>query len=281
MVVENDVAFAKLTHAQIAKLESRGQRRAVRAGEVLIAEGDRGFDCYVVITGAIEIVETSSGSPRAIVVHGPQQFTGDVDLLAGRASIVTARVAADGEVLALSATALRLAVDEWPELGDVVVKAFLMRRSLLLSDGFGGLKILGSRFSIDAHRLRDFATRNSIPFRWVDLESDAQAEEILSKLAIKPSDTPVVIGREGRFLRRPTIEQLAHCAGLDIALDPEEVHTLSSSAAVRRGSPRLSTARPRGSTWSCSSASRPAARPVRARASKITSASRRGFPAPS
>jgi thioredoxin reductase (NADPH) len=226
MISEKDIAFPRLTDAQIASLEPRGRRRAVRAGEVLFAEGDRGFGCYVVLTGAIEMFESSRGDPHTIVVHEPQQFTGDVDLLAGRAAIVTARVAADGEVLELSALALRHAVDEWPELGEVVLKAFLMRRSLLLSDGYEGLKIVGSRFSIDAHRLRDFATRNAIPFTWIDVESNPHAEELLRQFGIPASETPVVVGREGRFLRRPSVEDLARCAGLDVVLDPAELHDL-------------------------------------------------------
>ena len=130
--------FRRLTGAQIATLEARGRRRAVQAGDVLFAEGDRGFSFYVVISGAVEILESSRGRPHTVVVHQPQQFTGDVDMLTGRAALVTARVAEDGEVLELSPSALREAVDEEPELGEVIVKAFLMRRSLLLSDGFEG-----------------------------------------------------------------------------------------------------------------------------------------------
>ena len=193
---------------------------------MLFAQGDRGFSCYVVISGAIEMFESSRGDPHIIVVHEAHQFTGDVDLLAGRASVVSARVVEDGELLELSASALRQAVDEWPELGEVVLKAFLMRRSMLLSDGFEGLKIVGSRFSIDAHRLRDFATRNAIPFTWIDVESNPHAEELLRQFGIPASETPVVVGREGRFLRRPSIEDLARCAGLDVTLDPAEVHDL-------------------------------------------------------
>jgi thioredoxin reductase (NADPH) len=226
VVSEKDIAFPRLTTAQIATLQPRGHRRVVRAGDVLFAEGDRGFSFYVVISGAVDIVERSSGRPHTVVTHQPQEFTGDVDMLSGRSALVTARVAADGEVLELSASALRQAVDEWPELGEIIVKAFLTRRSLLLSDGFEGLKIIGSRFSVDAHRLRDFATRNAIPFTWIDLEGDAQAEQLLRQFGIPASDTPVVIGREGRFLRRPSIEALARCAGLDVALDPAEVHDL-------------------------------------------------------
>ena len=226
MISEKDIAFPRLTDAQIADLVPLGRRRAVRAGEVLFAQGDRGFSCYVVISGAIEMFESSRGDPHIIVVHEAHQFTGDVDLLAGRASVVSARVVEDGELLELSASALRQAVDEWPELGEVVLKAFLMRRSMLLSDGFEGLKIVGSRFSIDAHRLRDFATRNAIPFTWIDVESNPHAEELLRQFGIPASETPVVVGREGRFLRRPSIEDLARCAGLDVTLDPAEVHDL-------------------------------------------------------
>jgi thioredoxin reductase (NADPH) len=159
-------------------------------------------------------------------VHQPNEFTGDVDMLSGRAALVTARAAADGEVLEVNAESLRQAVDELPDLGEIIVKAFLTRRTLLLSDGYQGIKIIGSRFSPDAHRLRDFAARNAIPFTWIDLETDSQAEVLLREFGIPAADTPVVIGRQGRFLRKPSIEQLAHCAGLDAPIDPTQVHDL-------------------------------------------------------
>src|SRR6185436_11315005 len=89
--------------------------------------------------------------------------------------------------------------------------------------GFEGIKIIGSRFSPDAHRLRDFATRNAIPFTWLDLESDEQAETLLRQFGVPPSATPVVIGREGRYLTNPTVAQLAHCAGLEATIDPSEL----------------------------------------------------------
>ncbi|HZP49378.1 MAG TPA: FAD-dependent oxidoreductase [Vicinamibacterales bacterium] len=223
---DRDLAFPRLTPAQVAAFRQRGHARAVNAGDVLFAEGDRGFCFYVVLAGAIEIVEHSSGAAHTVVVHQPQEFTGDVDMLSGRSALVTARAAVEGEVLEVSAVDLRHTVDELPELGEIIVKAFLARRSLLLDGGFAGIRIIGSRFSPDAHRLRDFATRNAIPFTWIDLESDAQAEGILRHFNIPASATPVVIGREGRFLRNPSIEDLARCAGLDVAFDPQEAHDL-------------------------------------------------------
>ena len=195
-------------------------------GDVLFQEGDRGFSFFVVLEGTVEIVEESRGAPHQVALHHAGEFTGDVDTLSGRASLVTGRAVVDSEVLELTTAALRQAVDALPEIGEIVLKAFLTRRTLLLSEGFEGIKIVGSRFSPDAHRLRDFATRNAIPFTWIDLESDEQAETLLRQFGVPPSATPVVIGREGRYLANPTIAELGRCAGLETPIDPSELHDL-------------------------------------------------------
>jgi thioredoxin reductase (NADPH) len=226
MPSEHDVAFPRLSQTQIDALRRWGQVRSLALGDVLFKEGDRGFSFFVVLAGAVEIVEQSRGTPHQVTVHQPGEFTGDVDTLSGRAALVTARATAPGEVLELTTDALRQAVDALPEIGELVLKAFLTRRTLLLSEGFEGIKIVGSRFSPDAHRLRDFATRNAIPFTWIDLESDEQAETLLRQLGVPPSATPVVIGREGRYLANPTVAQLGHCAGLEAPIDPSELHDL-------------------------------------------------------
>src|SRR5258708_962386 len=193
MASEHDIAFPRLNRPQIDALRPWGRVRPIAPGDVLFQEGDRGFPFYIVLDGAVEIVEQSGGTSREVTVHEPGEFTGDVDTLSGRASLVTGRATAPGEVLELTAAALRQAVDALPEIGETVLKAFLTRRTLLLSDGFEGIKIIGSRFSPDAHRLRDFASRNAIPFTWLDLESDEQAETLLRQFGVPPSATPVVI----------------------------------------------------------------------------------------
>src|SRR4029077_4320786 len=239
MPSEHDVAFPRLSRTQIDALRRWGQVRSIAPGEVLFKEGDRGFSFFVVLEGAVEIVEQSRGTPHQVTVHEAGEFTGDVDTLSGRAALVTARATARGQVLELTAAALRQAVDALPEIGEIVLKAFLTRRTLLLSDGFEGIKIVGSRFSPDAHRLRDFATRNAIPFTWIDLESDEQAETLLRQFGVPPSATPVVIGREGRYLANPTVAQLAHCAGLEATIDLAELLDL---VEVVEGSARISAA---------------------------------------
>jgi thioredoxin reductase (NADPH) len=226
MANDQDVAFPLLAERDLKALEARGRLRQVRAGEILFAEGDRNFCFFVVREGSIEILDNSRDTPRIVAVHQPGHFTGDVDMLTGRAALVTARMAEDGTVLALSAAELRRAVDELPEVGETIVKAFLMRRTLLLDQGFEGVKIIGSRFSPDAHRLRDFAARNGIPFRWIDLDSDEQAEAMLRQLGVPASATPIVLGRQGRYHRNPSLADFARCAGLTPTLEEDHVYDL-------------------------------------------------------
>ena len=226
MSADTELAFPVLTPAQVDALRGSGRLRSVVAGEVLFQEGDRGFCFYVVIAGSIDIVESSSGEPKLVTVHGPGQFTGDVDMLSGRVALVTARVGAAGQLIEIDAASLRKAVGDYPQIGEILVKAFLARRALLISGGLTGVRIIGSRFSPDAHRLRDFATRNGIPFTWIDLETDEQAETLLREFNIPPSATPVVLGKHGKFALNPSIAEFGHCAGLDITLDPREIHDL-------------------------------------------------------
>src|SRR4051812_36072392 len=159
MASELEIAFPRLSEKDVTALRALGAEHETSAGQVLFGEGDRDFCFYVVISGSVEIVERSSGTERRVVVHQPGEFTGDIDMLTGRGALVTARVLEPGRVLQIGALALRRAVGEWPEIGETLLKAFLMRRTLLIGTGYQGLKIIGSRFSQDAHRIRDFATR--------------------------------------------------------------------------------------------------------------------------
>ena len=226
MASERDIAFPILSDQDLAALQIRGKLRQVRAGEVLYEEGERNHSFFVVLDGAVEAVEHSRGTPHPLVVHRHGNFSGDIDLFTGRRLLVTGRVIEDGTVLELSTEDLRRAVDQLPELGAIIIKAFIQRRQLILNDGFQGVKLIGSRFSPEAYRLRDFATRNAIPFRWIDLETDQEAEALLRQLDVPASATPILIGRNGEYHSRPSLEDFGACAGLTAALEPEHVYDL-------------------------------------------------------
>ncbi|HEX5963089.1 MAG TPA: FAD-dependent oxidoreductase [Gemmatimonadales bacterium] len=226
MAVEHDIAFPTLSDHDLAALTARGHPREVRAGEVLFAEGDRNRSFFVVLEGSIEIVGHSMGVPHVVAVHHPGQFSGDVDMLSGRAILVTGRAAENGRVLELTNAELRQAVAELPDLGRILAKAFLMRRALLLGEGYEAVTIIGSRFSPDAHRLRDFASRNGVPVRWMDLEADEQADALLRQFNIPASATPILLGSDGEWVSNPSTADFARCMGLETMLEADHVYDL-------------------------------------------------------
>jgi thioredoxin reductase (NADPH) len=207
-------AYPRLDDDQIQELSRDGFRRPTEAGEVLYREGDPTCDFIVILSGKVKIVEGfGSDQERLISVHGPGRFLGELNLLTGEAVFVTAVVAEPGEVLVVPVDRLRAVVARSPGLGDLILRAYLQRRSLLIGLG-SGLKVIGSRYSPDTRRIREFATRNRVPHRWIDLERDAAAEALLRTLGIRPEDTPVVILGNDRLLRNPSNAELARVIGL-------------------------------------------------------------------
>src|SRR6202050_5741304 len=201
-------AYPRLSDAQIAALAALGQRRSVPPEEILFREGDRNCGFFVVLAGKVAVVE-GRGTPeeRIIAVHGRSRFLGELSLLTGEGCYYSAVALDAGQVIAVPVDRLRELVAGDPALGDLVLRAYLLRRSILIGLG-AGLRIIGSRYSPDARQVRDFAARNRIPYRWLDLEADPSAEAVLAQFGLTPADTPGVIGH-GRLLRNPGHRELA------------------------------------------------------------------------
>ena len=189
-------------------------------GEVLYREGDTGVDFIVIGAGSVAVVEGSGDAERELGVHGPRRFLGELGLLTGQPSFTGAVVREAGEVLEVPVEELRELVAGDPELGDLLLRAFLSRRWMLIGLG-AGLRVVGSRYSTDLRRLREFLARNRIPHAWVDLERDPSAEALLRDLGVAPEETPIVIWRGERVLRNPSNAELARVLGLTAPREPE------------------------------------------------------------
>ena len=213
-------AYPRLSDAQIAALDAQGQRRPIQPGEVLFAEGDRDCGFFVVLAGKVASVE-GHGTPeeRVIAVHGPGRFLGELSLLTGEGAWYSAVALDAGEVLAVPVARLRELVARDPAFGDLVLRAYLLRRSILIGLG-AGLRIVGSKYSPDTRRVRDFAARNRLPYRWLDLEADQSAEAVAAQFGVTPQDTPLVIVH-GRLLRNPSNAELAAAIGLPAPSEPQ------------------------------------------------------------
>jgi thioredoxin reductase (NADPH) len=217
-------AFPRLSNAQIEELARHGERRQTQRGEVLFREGDERYDFFVVLEGKVAVVDPDGGEESVIAVHGPRRFLGELSLLTGQAAFFTAVVAEPGEVLVVPVERLREMVAQNPALGDLILRAYLLRREMLIGIG-AGLQIVGSRYSPDTRRLREFAARNRLPHRWIDLEEDEAAETLLRQLGVAPEETPVVIWG-GRALRDPSNAELAQAIGLREPNVTEDVYDL-------------------------------------------------------
>ena len=206
-------AYPSLSEQQLSALASVGEERPVQPGDILYREGEGTGDFFVIVEGKVAVVEESSGGRRTIGIHGPRRFLGELGLLTGQAVFLTAVVREPGKVLVVKAEILRKIVTQDQVLGDLILRSFILRRSILIGLGVG-IRIIGSRHSPDTRRLREFAIRNRLPHHWVDLESDPGAEDLLRRVAIEPSDCPVVLLGPGRVLRNPSNIELARALGL-------------------------------------------------------------------
>ena len=214
-MVDDEVAFPTLDASEIAAIDALGKRRSVSAGEYLYREGDARYDFYVVLSGAVEIVVQSDGEERLVARFGSGQFLGELNLLSGQRVYVSARVAESGDVIDVPAAALRELFASRPKLADTILAAFLARRARLLRDASMVIRLVGSRFSPDSLRLREYLARNRIPHEFMDADRDARVERLLRDLAVGPADLPVVIA-PGMVLRHPTPGELASYLGLTI-----------------------------------------------------------------
>jgi len=213
-------AFQRLNDSEIAALEQLGVRRSVKAGEYLYREGDAGYDFFVVLAGAVEIVVNDQGKEKVIARHDARRFLGELNLLTGQRVYVSARVAESGEVIAVPRDALRRLIATDPSLSDKILAAFLARRAILMSGAASAIRVIGSRFSPDSTRVREFLVRSRIPHEWMDPDTDIEVERTLREFGITPQELPVVIVT-GAVLRRATPGVLADYLGLTIGKLPD------------------------------------------------------------
>ncbi|MEZ0372734.1 MAG: FAD-dependent oxidoreductase, partial [Candidatus Sericytochromatia bacterium] len=183
--------------------------------------GEKHFDFFVVLSGVVSISDPVAAD-RPITEHRAGQFTGDSDMLSERAALVNAVVTESGEVLRIPGQALKEMIKTLPEVSDILLNAFLLRREQLISMGGFGARLLGSRYSADTYRIREFFSRNHLPYTWYDVEDDPEAASLLEKFQIQPEDTPLLIVKNNQVYKNPDIQVMARCYGIsDHAADVE------------------------------------------------------------
>ena len=224
MAIEAE-ATPTLDAADVALVAGLGVRRQVREGEYLYREGDVTYDFFLLISAEVDIVVTADGGESVIAQHGPGRFLGELNMLTGLRVFVSARVVKAGEVVVVPRERLRQLMATKPQLGDTILAAFVARRTLLLTGAASAIRVIGSQFSPESLRVREFLAWTRVPYEWLDPDRDSQVEELLRGFGISASELPVVIAT-GSVLRRPTPGDLASYLGLTIESLPERCFDL-------------------------------------------------------
>jgi len=218
--------FPTLTSAQIARIAEHGRRRAVTRGEVLVEVGDKAIAFFVVLSGEIQILRPSGAADALIVAHRAGQFLGEGNMITGRRALVRAYVSESGEVLQLDREDLLALIQTDAELSEILMRAFILRRSELIAAGVGDVVLIGSTHCAGTLRVKEFLTRNGHPYRYIDLDRDTEAQELLDRFHVSAADVPVLICRGDAVLRNPSNRQIAECLGFNDAIDETHLRDL-------------------------------------------------------
>jgi thioredoxin reductase (NADPH) len=218
--------FPVLTPVQIGRVAAIGRMRAIQSGEVVVEQGDGAIPIFVVVSGELEAVVPTSTTETLITVFRAGQFTGEVNTLSGRRALARLRARQPGEVIELSRENVLALVQTDAELSEILMRAFILRRVELLTQGVGDVTLVGSSHSADTLRIKEFLTGNGHPYTYIDLDRDADVQGVLDHFRISTSDTPVLICRGETILRNPTNQQIAECLGFNQAVDETQVRDL-------------------------------------------------------
>jgi thioredoxin reductase (NADPH) len=218
--------FPKLTPAQISRIAAHGHMRMIHRDELLVEQGDISVPFFVVISGEIEIVRPAGASETLVTVYDTGQFTGEVNTLSGRRTLFRWRVTKSGEVIELDRQHMLALVQTDAELGDIMMRSFVLRRLELVAAGVGDVVPIGSVHSADTLRIKEFLVRNGYPYSYIDLERDHDVENMLDSFHITANELPVLICRGEVVLRNPSKQEIAICLGFNDAIDQTKVRDL-------------------------------------------------------
>jgi thioredoxin reductase (NADPH) len=227
------IAFPKLDDHQLSLLEQLGERRVLKRDHVLFKAGDRDYGLTIVLRGEVSAFEQRDGTELLLATGRERDFMADVSMLQGTAVLGTARVSSDeAEILYVPADKIRRALAEIPQVSTTIVNALIMRRRRLLRDReFAGFRVVTARNDRAGHLIDDFLDKNHVPHRLVEFETE-RGQELANRFHLATRHLPTLITPSGSPLRRPSLREVAHSAGLLRPLARENETEIRSDVAI-------------------------------------------------
>lgn len=233
-------AFPKLSAEQIERAKPFGSVESLAAESILFAQGEQTVDFFIILSGAVEIYDVDrKGEAIVVTVHAENQFTGELDLFTDRKILVSGRMAGDGQVLRVDRPKFRELLAAEPDIGDIVMRAFILRRLGLVNQNLGGVLLIGKRDCRDTVRIQRFLRRNGHPMQLLHPGSDGEAEELIRQHDLSPSDLPALVCSSDSIHRNPTDLEVARAVGITEMPDRDTIYDV---AVVGAGPGGLSAA---------------------------------------
>jgi len=235
--------FPVLTASQIdmAKRFASGPSRAFAPGEIVFDVGQRHVPSWLVLKGSIEVLRRDGLSREAAITSlRAGQFSGEISQLSGREALASGRAGADGcTALPFDAAHVRALMIGSAEVGEMMMRAFILRRVGLIEEGGAGSVLVGNPGSPDLVRLQGFLGRNGYPYTVLDAINDRDGRAVVERFGVLPDELPLMVCPNGTVLKRPADAEAGVCLGITPELDPGRIYDV---AVVGAGPAGLATA---------------------------------------
>jgi thioredoxin reductase (NADPH) len=223
---EADAMFPELTPDQQARIAAHGNVRRVEAGETVVEANTQVPAVYVVKSGRLDVLKVSEDQEEPLAICRPGMFTGELNVLSGRPGLVRIRAEKQSDLIEIGREQLTALLQTDSELSDIFLSSYILRRLRLIEQSAGDVLLIGSSHSLDTLRIKEFLTHNYHPFSYVDLDADADVQELLDHFKVAISELPVMICRSTFVLRNPTNHKIADCLGLNAGVDQTHIRDL-------------------------------------------------------
>ena len=231
--------FPVLDAVQIdtAKRFASGPLREFAPGEIVYDVAERHVPVWLVLKGSIDVVRRDGLNHEAAITSlGPGQFSGEVSQLAGAATLASGRAGPEGcTALPFDAAHVRALIVGSAEVGEIMMRAFILRRVGLIEEGGVGSVLVGTPGTPELVRLEGFLGRNGYPYTVLDASDDAEGRAIVERSGVLPEELPLMVCPNGTVLKRPTDAEAGIILGITPELDPNTVFDVAVVGAGPAG----------------------------------------------
>ncbi len=228
--------FPRLNAEMVGRIGQYGSEEQLETDQRVFTRGDRNTDFFLVLDGEIEIFEHGDDdTARVFTVYAEGQFTGELTLFNEREILVNGRAGKPSRVVRVKRADFRRMLQSEPDIAEIVMRAFILRRVGLIRHSQGGALLVGPGHSADTLRLQQFLSRNGYPLRLVDTEADAEGAGFIERFSLGHGELPVIVLPGHRVLRNPSLTSLADELGLTEPFDHATVFDLAVVGAGPAG----------------------------------------------